>query len=123
MELPNAMRLAATTSSPTVRGPGVGSTASFWATASVVIQRFRYEMARPASRLTAWTIPSPPAQSAGRVWASIRLGPICTYCPDKAAGSFPVTRRFVMVVSSATGASFADREACSGPLGMVSSSD
>ena len=54
------MRLEATTSSP-----------------SVVIQRFRYEMARPPPRLTAWTIPS---------------SSICTYCPDKAIGSFPLTR-------------------------------
>ena len=59
-----------------VRGPGVGAMASFSATASVVIHRFRYEMARPASRLTAWTIPSPPAQSAGRELASMRLGPM-----------------------------------------------
>ena len=43
----------------------------------VVIQRFRYEMARPPPRLTAWTIPS---------------SPICRYCPDRAIGSFPLTR-------------------------------
>ena len=39
--------------------------------ASVAIERFRYDGARPSARLTAWTIPSPTH----------------TYCPDKLVGN------------------------------------
>ena len=50
------------------------------------------------------------------------FGPMRMYCPVKAAGRLPVTRRLVMIVSSATGSLLADRDTCLGPLGMVTAS-